>query len=160
MGLYGSPEFHPNNQGTQHQKTNKTPLAFIIVFCAFTALGVLSAPFKEGFSSVTTHLFATFFVYSITALLMCIILKLMKKPVKKGFYSALVIMVVSFVALGFSGVSPNESTPSTPTGNNIASALSKEEFVESCQAFEYIDISRNPNQYKGKMLCSKARLPK
>lgn len=75
-----------------------------------------------------------------------------KKPIFKKWWFWVLIVLVLFIVIGSSGAGDTSSGSSSQNENTPVVTETKEEYIASCQSLPFVDLARNPDNWKGTRL--------
>ena len=113
---------------------------------------------------ITAFILSLLMITAPIAVILAIIDLICNKNKKHGLsVAALIIGSIITAALiaGISkqgGITGSSSSSSASSSSAVSDALAKRQYIDSCKNVEYKDVARNPDNYKGKLVCISGRV--
>lgn len=150
MGLYGSPDLS-SKYGTEDNKNNKLPKKKIGSLSILLILDILIL-LLVGFS--IDNIFGVLLLDCIIIFLYSIIRLIYNIIKRRSFKSDILAMAISFIMFFitvtvFGSLKSNDVEKVMNT--TIKETTNKESYIASAEAYEYKELERNPEEYKGEI---------
>jgi hypothetical protein len=157
MGLYGSPDLS-NQYGTNDNKSNKPSkkkMGFPFILLILDILILLLVGFS--IDNVLTVLLLDciiIFLYSTIKLIYNII---KKRNFKNHILAMITSFIMFFIFVAILGsLQPNDS--GKITNATIKETTNKESYMAAAKTYEYKELARNPEEYKGEIAAFKGKV--